>query len=227
MSDNRMTRDEYDALMSSESGGQVGSYAADEITSAGNPQLAGTWRRVTRLEAEVARMQAVIDKNHSALFLEAIQRACDERMVDLKMELRDQRARAERAEAALADLEKKRPACWEQERVAMSAMIGWHDQAMVQLEGELECALDKLNKTRDQLERTKAALKWWMKERNRIRAVGSRLAHALFKIRTRFDAKDEIVANLTCLVDEWDTTARRTKGRDGENTKKPATEAAG
>jgi hypothetical protein len=66
-----------------------------------------------------------------------------------------------------------------------------------------------------------------MKDRNRIRAVGSRLADALFNIRTRFDAKDEIGTNLTRLVDEWDTTARRPKGRDGENTKKPATEAAG
>jgi hypothetical protein len=60
--------------------------------------------RIAELEAENARLLDVVQMQPHTAYLEAVQRACDERMVALKHTAREAWARAEEAERQLADL---------------------------------------------------------------------------------------------------------------------------
>lgn len=59
--------------------------------------------RITELEAEVARLQGIVGQQPHTAYLEAVQRACDERMTSLKHEARAWQTRAEADERQIAE----------------------------------------------------------------------------------------------------------------------------
>lgn len=109
-------------------------------------------RREAEANREIERLKDIIDKSDSARWLEAVQRACDERMVDLKMELRDAKARADKAEEEAAKTvdahQLYRRVCGE---LAQSQRDLWSAKQ------ELSRALHRLHQRLNQIERMKRA----------------------------------------------------------------------
>jgi transcription elongation GreA/GreB family factor len=58
--------------------------------------------QIKALEAENTRLLDIVQREPAACYLEAVQRACDERLTHLKHAEREARARAEKAERQLA-----------------------------------------------------------------------------------------------------------------------------
>lgn len=59
--------------------------------------------RIAALEMEIARLRAVASAAPHTAFLEAVQRACDERLTQQKHQIRALEARADEAERQLAE----------------------------------------------------------------------------------------------------------------------------
>lgn len=60
--------------------------------------------RVKELEAEIERLQEIISKEPHTAYLEAVQRACDERLQQYKHEIRDLTARVKELEAEIEEV---------------------------------------------------------------------------------------------------------------------------